>query len=196
MPTFDVQGIVGAALTAALYPDRSDVPAETGIVLTESASRPGRFRGTTTRTGWHQVKLMQGSTVRGYWDVRLRDDVIAYGEDRDHSLWAPAGSPPVVVTPEPAVGQVAAYVICRTASGAPQQGVVVRCATEKVADAGLTGSAWSDEVQTATSNAQGVASFVLPAQTGLRHRAWRDNGEARLFSVGTDPVFQIPDLLG
>jgi hypothetical protein len=196
MALFDVQGPAGYALTATLYTDRSDVAVESGIELTESQSRPGRYRGTTARDGWYQAQVKSGSTVVAYWDIRLRDDVVAYGEDRAHSLWATPSPAPAVVVPEPIAGHVTAYVVCRDATGAAQSGVVVKCQLLGVVDAALAGTAWSQSPQTATSGSNGVASFVLPAEGGLKFRAWRDNGSARVFFVGSDPVLQIPDLIG
>lgn len=197
MPVFDVQtDVTGRALTARLYADRSDTPVETGIALTELAQAPTRYRGTTTRTGWHQVGVFDGDAAVAYWDVFLSADHVAFGEDRPHALWPPGAEAVSLDLPEPAADQFSAVVICRSPSGLAQSGVAVHCALVDVDD-DQSGTAWAAAAQSVTSNPQGVAVFLLPSQSGLTFRAWRGEGEGRIFAAGSAGAqVLIPDLIG
>jgi hypothetical protein len=198
MPIFDVQtDVTGRALTARLYADRSDTSIESGIALTELAQAPQRYRGTTARTGWHQVGVFDGDVAVAYWDLFLSADHVAMGEDRPHALWPPGALAVEFSLPEPGTAQFAASVVCRSPAGALQPGVTVYCALVEVGDDDQTGTAWAAGPQAVVSNAQGVSVFLLPAQSGLTFRAWRGEGEGRLFGAASEgQQIEIPDLIG
>lgn len=199
MATFEIQGPApGLTLTADLYADRSDAAAvESGVALTESLIRAGRYRGTVERSGWHQAVIKESTDTVGYWDVLLSASYVAIGHDRQDALFPPSAPAAPVVLPQVAADQVAAYVICRGVSGAVQPDISISLKVAEIIDPAALGNAWEDATQTVVSDANGLCVFVLPKTQALRFRAQREAGTARLFTV---PVgvsqFQIPDLVG
>lgn len=197
MATFDVLGPSGFTLTADLYIDRTDTLAATDVALTEDAERPGWYRGAAALSGWYQAAVSDATSTVAWWDLFLSADHVAVGYDRPDSLFPPAVALTSITLPIPSAEQFVAYVICRSADGTVQADITVHCAALSVTAIDNTGSAWALAPQSAVSDAQGLCSFFLPKNTGLRFKAWRETGNARLFALpaGASEV-QIPDLIG
>ena len=179
-----------------------ETPVESLLATTELTNCKGHYRFSVTgRTGWHLVQMIPdgAEAPEAEWAVELKNDNgVYFGQDLDYALWQRTFNTSIsdIILPIPVTNQTIAYAVCRDAEGAAQTGVVVHLAAIRVVPPSTGGNIWSSEVQTRTSNSNGVVFFTIPRDTSLSFKVWRASGNSKTFSGEDIDYLPLPDLLG
>jgi len=101
---------------------------------------------------------------------------------------------PVVTIPAPSTGQTTAWAACYDEHGVPESGVIIEVKLHSQGTA--TKHAWDAKTHCATSNAQGIASILIPRNAGLRFAVRRNRGQWVIFSGADQATLELPAIVG
>ena len=105
------------------------------------------------------------------------------------------GEEPVLVIPAPPnETTTVAWVRCWNAHGQPRAGVKISLGLKNLS--GRSGEAFSQNVVSALSNAEGIASLIIPRGDDLVFDAWREGGPPVIVTGVDADQLELPALLG
>jgi hypothetical protein len=197
----EISGPQGQTLQVDVYPLNSAVPVLAGVATSEFI--PTRYRAELgiTNTGTYQVllKSLDGMVVTS-GQVRLKGGGSPqYVEDLPFAVISriDAATPeaPVVMIPAPEDStQTAAWTYCYDENGNARPGVSIEIRAHGPERA-LYG-AFANTVAHTVSDANGVATIMIPRVAGLAFRARREQGQWVTFNGVNADTLRLPALLG
>jgi hypothetical protein len=197
----EIAGPQGQTLQVDVYPLDSSVAVLTNVATSEFI--PTRYRaelGVTVTGTYHVLLRSLDGLVVSSGQVNLKGGTaLQYVEDIPfsvtHRIDAVVPAAPVVMIPAPEDStQTAAWTYCYDEHGAPQAGVSIEIRAHGPERAPY--GAFANSIAHTVSDANGVATILIPRVAGLTFRARREQGQWVTFNGINSETLRLPALVG